>query len=394
MAEVPELVHRILVTNARSVRRGTLFERIRPLFGEGIATSEGATHLRHRRVMQPALHPANIGAHTETIRRNTQALADSWHDGQTVDVCQATLDLVVTNTTEAMFGVNVGGAAMETLRAVVPPVLDGGMMRAQLPAVLHRLPLPANRRWDAGDRGLHRVIDEIIAHRRRHPGDAGDLIGMLLAARDPKTGRPMSDRQIHDEIVSIFFAGIATTSTTLAWLLHRLPRNPAVEEGVLTELAEVTGLGLPLDQTVARLDYTRRALQEILRLHPLLLILRTVTAPLVLAGVPVPAGTEVGYSPTALHRDAATYPEPRVLDPDRWLPERAEPLPAGAFAAFGEGRHRCIGEHFAWAQLLTAAVLLLPRWKLRHAHDPERAREINALHPRPDHLLMTVTARR
>ncbi|MEV7006752.1 cytochrome P450 [Streptosporangium sp. NPDC051022] len=390
----PELVHQILVTMARDIRRGILFERVRPLHGDGLTVAEGQAHLRRRRLLQPVLRPSGIGGYVETMRRNTQALADSWHEGQTIDVGRVTTDLIMANTTDAMFGTSVAPAAARTVRAAVPAILDNLMVRTQMPVFLERFPLPVNRRFEAAARDVRRIVDEAIAHRRGHPSGEGDLIGMLLAARDPETGEPMNDRQIRDEAVGIFINGIATTATTLAWLLHQLARNPGVEKRLLAEVETVCGGDLPLDQAIGRLDYTRRVIQEILRLHPLLMLMRRTVRPLTLGGVEIPAGVELGYSPTALHRDPAVYPEPYRLDPDRWLPERAKPLPSGSFIPFGEGRHRCIGEHFAWTELLVAAAVLLPRWRPRHAGGGEDVREVNAIHPRPDRLHMVLTARR
>jgi cytochrome P450 len=391
----PELVHQILVTDARSVQRGSMFDRLRPLIGDGLITSDGRVHLRQRRLVQPALHPSAVAGYLETMRRNAQALAGSWRDGQTIDVCRVASDLILANTTDTLFGISADPAAVRTVRAAVPAIIDGVMVRTQIPAFLQRLPLPANRRFDAANRRVNQIVDQVIAYKRDNPSGRGDLIGMLLAARDTDTGEPMSDRQIRDEAGSIMMAGVTTTGTTLAWLLHELARNPLVEERVLAEVRTVLGGGTPFEEAITRLDYTRRAVKEILRLHPTLMVLRRTTQPLTLAGARLPAGTELGYSPTALHRDPATYPEPHRLDPDRWLPEQAKPLPIGAFTAFGEGRHRCIGEHLAWAELLVAVTVLLPHWKFRHAaeHDAPTVREVNGVHPRPDRLRMTLTAR-
>jgi cytochrome P450 len=117
-----------------------------------------------------------------------------------------------------------------------------------------------------------------------------------------------------------------------------------------------------------------------------------VTEPFELAGVELPAGTVLGYSPYTLHRDSGIYPDPTRLDPDRWLPERALSLPPGAFMPFGEGRHRCIGEFFAWAEILVAIVVLLPRWKMRLVPG-QIVREINGGHPRPNALRMIASSR-
>ena len=129
-----------------------------------------------------------------------------------------------------------------------------------------------------------------------------------------------------------------------------------------------------------------------MRLHPILIVIRRVTQWFELVGVTLPEGTNLGYSPQALHRDPDVFPDPARLDPDRWLPDRTPPVPVGAFTPFGEGLHRCIGEHFAWAELLTALVVLLPRWRLRLAPG-QTVRETGGGHLRPSSLRMIVQAR-
>jgi cytochrome P450 len=389
----PELVHTILVTQSRRVERaGPFFDRARETLGNGLVTSEGELHLRQRRLMQPALHRNRIGTYIDLMRNNTQTLSDSWRDGQTIDVPHAMSDLIAENTTDSLFGLSLDPEVVKTVRRAVPMIADNFMVRVQTPKSLERFPLPANRRFNQASRELHQIIDRIVTQRLDSPATGNDLLGMLLTAKDPDTGKPMSLDQVHDEVITILIAGIVTTATTLSWLCYELDRFPEVEARVLDEVRTVSDNGAPLGEAIGQLDYTRRAVQEILRLHPFLMFIRRVTQPLELDGVTLPAGTELGYSPHTLHRDPDIYPDPTRLDPDRWLPERARSLPAGAFIAFNEGRHRCIGEFFAWTEILVATVLLLPRWKLRLAPG-QVVREVNGAHPRPNTLRMTVDSR-
>ncbi|WP_050514869.1 cytochrome P450 [Streptomyces rimosus] len=391
MLNEPEHVHTILVTEARKVARGILFERGRKLVGNGLLGSEGAFHLRQRRLMQPALQRTSTAAHATLMRRNTLRLGDSWQHGQVVDVQQAMTDLVIRNTTDALFGLSADEATTRAMCRAAPVLLDNLVRQYQSPAFLERFPLPFNRRVAATSRAIHRTIAGVIVRRIADPGKE-DLISTLLSARDPATGEPMPPRQVHDEAFSIFVAGVGTTAATLSWFFHELARHPEVEERVVAETSALAGDDLPAADPPDRLGHTRRAVQEVLRMHGVLLVMRRTTAPVRLGTVEMPAGTEIGYSPHGIQRDPARYPDPLRLDPDRWLLPRTPPLPKGAFIPFGEGRHRCIGEHFARAQLLTAAVLLLPRWRLRPAPGAT-VREMNGIHPRPSSLHMTVTSR-
>ncbi|MFH8407483.1 cytochrome P450 [Streptomyces sp. NPDC018019] len=390
MLNEPEYLHTILVTDAHKITRGILFERGRKLVGNGLLGSEGAFHLRQRRLMQPALRRTGTVAHAALLRRNTLRLSASWRPGQVVDVQQAMTGLVLRNTMDALFGHDPDEATVRTLGRALPELLDNLVRQYQSPAFLERLPLPFNRRVAATGRAVHRTIADAVTRRLAAPGE--DLISTLLSARDPVTGEPTPPQQVHDEAFGILLAGVGTTAAVLSWAFHELARHPGVEERVVAEAGAVADGDVPPGECLGRLDYTRRAVQDTLRMHGVLLVMRRTTAPVRLGTVELPAGTELGYSPHSLQRDPVHYPDPLRLDPDRWLLPRTPPLPKGAFIPFGAGRHRCIGEHFAWAQMLTAVALLLPRWKLRPVPG-ETVREINGMHPHPSTLHMTMTPR-
>nr|AXL05614.1 cytochrome P450 [uncultured bacterium]AXL05630.1 cytochrome P450 [uncultured bacterium] len=387
MLNKPDLVHTILVTRAHSVHRtGTLFDRMREVVGNGLAAAEGDLHLTQRRLMQPALHRKQINGYITLMREHTQTIADSWQDGGIVDVDHAMADLIAGNAADAMFGQRLSPEMSGTIRRAMPVLTDNFMVRLQIPKVLERLPLPATRRFNGALAELRQVINTIVRQRLHSDTQHGnDLVGLLLAGQ-------VELAQVHDEVVSVLLAGIVTTAPTLSWLFYELDRNPQVEARVLEELSTVLHDDVPLADSIGRLDYTRRAVREVLRLHPLLMVIRQVTSPFDLDGVALPAGTELGYSPYTLHRDPRLFPEPTRLDPDRWTDERSRHFPPGTFTPFGEGRHRCIGEFFAWAELLVALAVLLPRWRLRLAPG-EVVRELNGGHPRPSSLRMTVSTR-
>jgi cytochrome P450 len=393
MLTTPDLVHMILVTEARSVQRaGTLFDRMREVVGNGLAASEGDFHLRQRRLMQPALHRNHIDSYIGLMHDHTQALSDSWRDGQTIDVDHAVYELITVNAAGAMFGLSLNPEVSKTVCRTLPILTDNFMVRVQTPKFLERFPLPANRRFDQALRELREITDNIVTRRLDSPETGEDLLGVLLAATDPDTDKPMGLEQVSDEVISSLLAGIVTTATTLSWVFYELDRFPEVQARVLDEVHTILDNGASLSEALGQLEYTRRAIQEILRLHPILMFIRRVTQSLELGGVALPVGTDIGYSPYTLHRDPDIYPDPTRLDPDRWLPGRARSLPPGAFMPFGEGRHRCIGEFFAWAEILVALVVLLPHWKLDLAPG-QVVREVNGGHPRPNNLRMTVHSR-
>ena len=137
---------------------------------------------------------------------------------------------------------------------------------------------------------------------------------------------------------------------------------------------------------VPHLEYTQRIINEVLRRNPPLILMRRAREPVVLAGVPIPAGTEVAASQHTLHRDPRWFPDPYRFDPDRWLPERAAALPKGAFIPFGAGARLCPGVMFAQSEIAVVAATIAAKWRLVH---PKLAATMQ-----PNRLPMTVVARR
>jgi cytochrome P450 len=161
---------------------------------------------------------------------------------------------------------------------------------------------------------------------------------------------------------------------------------------VHAEIDAATGGGPPSATAATGLGYTRRVLNEVLRLHSVLLFTRRATEETELGGVRIPAGTEIAYSPYALHRDPAVYPDPARFDPDRWLPDRMAQLPLHTFSPFGAGQHKCIGDAFAWAEMTIVLAAIAQRWRLRPAPG-HVVRAVPAEVPRPNALPMIAMAR-
>jgi cytochrome P450 len=384
-----ELTHELLVTKARSFDKGRLYDRTRSLVGNGLATSAGEDHRRHRRLMQPMFHQARVAGYAEIMAERARALADSWEPGQTVAVDKALFEFSVATLAETLFSTDIGRPAAEAFRRDVPILFKNMLLRAVTPKVMDRLPIPSNRQFDAATARLRQVIDDVIAatHQSNDSGRT-DLLSTLLAARDADTGEGMSDEEVRDQLVTIMFAGSETTATTLAWAFHEIARHPEVEQRLTAEIDAVVGMRPIRFEDVPKLEYTRRVLNEVARLHAVPLLMRRATVPVVLGGVHIPAGTEIAFSLYALHQDARLYPEPERFDPDRWLPDQRTGAPREAFIPFGAGNRKCIGDAFAWTEMTITLATIAARWQLRPV--PGCAvREATSAVAHPDRLPMT-----
>jgi cytochrome P450 len=231
--------------------------------------------------------------------------------------------------------------------------------------VIERLPLPVFRRGKQARAELDRIIYGVIAERRASPGDRGDLLSMLLSAQDDENnGEGMSDRQVRDETMTIFLAGHETTANALAWTWHLLGQSREAEAAMHDEVDRVLGGRLPTLADLPQLKVVEQIITESMRLYPpAWLIGRRAKEPYEVGGYVLPARTVVLLSPYLLHRDARFFPEPDRFMPERWTPAFKASLPPFAYFPFGGGARRCIGESFAWMELVLVLSTLAQRWR-------------------------------
>ncbi|ALG08460.1 cytochrome P450 [Kibdelosporangium phytohabitans] len=382
----PELVHQTLVTKAASFEKGAFFDMFRPYVGNGIIMSNGDFHRRQRRLVQPAFHRAKLAGYAETMRRVSADVAGSWKPGQELeDLYSHMYHLSVTTVGETLFSTELGKRAIAEARRSIPVVLRDGVVRVLSPSILNRVPIiPANRRFDQASGRIHRVVLDVIRAWRADGRDRGDLLSMLLLARDEDTGEAMSDQQVFDEVLNLFIAGSETSGLALTWLFHQFAENPDVERRVRDEMDQVLA-GRPITfDDVPKMQYTRQVINEVLRMYPIWFVMRRARTDVEIGGEHMRAGTEFIISPHAMHYDPRSYPEPDRFDPDRWTPERTAALPKGSFIPFGAGSRQCVGNSYAYTEMTIAVATILARWRLVAVPGKPVLTKVNAvLYPSP-----------
>lgn len=347
------------------VRGGPITERFRQMFGNGLGISEGETHRRQRALIQPAFHRDRIVAYTAMMSDRAAAVAASWTDGARLEVDREMDDLALANVTQVIFSADAGLDHKRFMTATTTVL--GGLFRqiADTTGLLTRLPTARNRAYRDAQRYLHGTIDRVIADYRAADADHGDLLSMMMRARGDDGEPAMTDRQVHDEVVTFFIAGSNTISNTLSWTFHELARHPEVERRLHEEVDAVLGGRAAGYDDVKALDYTRRVLDETMRYRTQGVFQSKVAASdTVLGGYRIPAGAPVLYSFHAVHHNPSVHPDPERYDPDRWLPERAADLPRGAFTPFAVGPHGCIGDQFARVEMVVTLATIAARWRL------------------------------
>ena len=364
----PALVRDVLVTNQRHFIKGRGLQRAKRLLGEGLLTSEGAVHVRQRRLIQPAFHRDRILSYATVMTDYADRVRRRWCDGETIDAAQEMMRLTLGIVGKTLFDKDIESQAREVGSALTDVMASFWMQMLPFYDLLEHLPVPALRRSQAARAKLDAIIYSIIAERRQAMRDHGDLLSMLLSAKDDEEegdGRGMSDTQVHDEAMTIFLAGHETTANALSWTWHLLGGAPDVEAKLHEEIDRVLQRRRPTAADLPSLTFAEQVVTEAIRLYPPAWIIgRRAIDDYPLGPYVAPKGSLIIMSPYVLHRDPRFFPEPDRFRPDRWTPEFKATLPPFAYVPFGGGARRCIGESFAWMELVLVLTTIAGWWKL------------------------------
>ena len=374
----PEHVKEVLVTNQGNFTKSRVLQRAKRMLGEGLLTSEGAFHLRQRRMMQPAFHRDRLKGYAASMSDWGVRTRDRWQPGATVDMAEEMMRLTLAVVAQTLFSANVEDDASE-IGESLGAILDlFNLVMLPFSEVLEKLPLPFVKRFERARTTLDRIIYRIIAERRASGEDKGDLLSMLLLAQDEddlgSSGR-MTDEQVRDEAMTLFLAGHETTANALTWTWYLLSQHPQIAARMHAEIDAALGGRTPQFDDLPALKYVEMVIAESMRLYPpAWAIGRKAIAPCTIGEYAVEAGAIMLMSPYVMHRNPQYYPDPERFDPDRWLPEIAAQRPKFAYFPFGGGARLCIGERFAWMEgmlLLTClaqkfAPTLVPGHPVEH----------------------------
>jgi cytochrome P450 len=343
----PEEIRRVLVEDHSAFRVSPqVHAAFFPLIGHGLLTSEGSWHRQQRKLMAPLFQPRQIIHYADSIVQAAEQTQEHWRNGQLLDLEQEMTQLTLRIISNVLFDANV--ANVQELGAAMAMVLTWINLALFLPFPRLFWPL-SHRRTRQAAALLKQSIQQMIEERRvaRMPQRV-DLLSLLLGARD-EHGEGMSDRQVIDECLTLFFAGHETTATALTWMWHLLTTHPEYYQRVQEEVDGVLQGRPPTAEDLARLPYSLQVLKESIRLYPPIhAIVRSVHQPgYRLGNARLPWGSIVLISPYALHRQPEYFPHPEQFDPERFTPEREKTVPRYAYLPFGAGPRICIGNHLA-----------------------------------------------
>jgi len=392
----PDPIKHVLQDNNQNYGRSIFVKMLKVALGDGLLTSEGDFWRRQRRLAQPAFHRQRIAGFAPLMTDVATSLLERWHpfaeSGQPVEVMAEMSRLTTDIVSKALFSADISIDFDEMQRAN-QGFLEHFNYRFEHAFTLpESIPTPRNRRFWKAVRILDKTVYGIIDERLRSREDRGDLLSMLLLARDEETGEGMNRKQLRDEVATFLGAGSETTAVMLAWVWYVLSTHPEVDRKLRAELQNILGGRAPTAEALPQLKYTRMVIEETLRLYPPAWAnSRTALGDDEIGGYHIPANSLVAMSPYVTQRDPALWENPAGFAPERFTTERSAGRPRYAYFPFGGGPRQCIGTEFALmeAQLVIATIAQQYRLHLVPGH-PVEPSPLFTLRPRHG-VLMTLT---
>ncbi len=383
----PDGLKQVLQDNNRNYRKG--YDQAKPLIGEGLVSSEGEFWRRQRRLVQPLFHRRRIGGFAETMIASSYEQLQGWSEmvgqSQPIDLAAEMSRLTQKIIAKTMFSTDVGDQTDALLEAFDIGLQYFNQQLFNPIPFLDRLPTPTNIRFRRALKLLDGVMFDLIEERKRAPVERDDLLGLLLKVRDADTGEGMSDQQIRDEVLTIFFAGHETTAATLAWAWYLLANHPDAAKRLYQEVDRVLGDRRPTPEDYEALQYTRGVIQESMRLFPpAWMFARQAIEPDIICGYHIPAGAALFLCPYTTHRHPDFWDRPNEFDPTRFEPAVSQDRHRMAYVPFGAGPRLCIGRDFSLLEGTLILAITAQQFSLALASGAEvQAQPVATLKPRP-----------
>jgi cytochrome P450 len=364
LANHPQFIEEVLVDKSRHFIKHFALRLTPMILGKGLLTSEADFWLRQRRLIQPAFVRSRLAAYGPPMVAAAERVLDEWSPGETRDIAVEMSRITLDIAAKALFDADGHDSANE-VRDALQYMLDCFLVRFSrfLLPIPSWVPTPRNLQMRRAVRRLDDVIYGYIRRRRQCGEDKGDLLSILLHARDEDDGKRMSDRQVRDEAMTLFLAGHETTALVLSWTWFLLATNPQAEQRLMAELKQVLNGQTPTVADLPRLRYTEAVINESMRLRPPVYAFgREALDDCEIGGFHVPRKTTILMSQWVVQRDPRWFPEPEKFLPERWLDERAQQVPKYAYFPFGVGPRMCIGNTFAMMETVLVLATIAQRF--------------------------------
>jgi cytochrome P450 len=367
----PDFIESVLIHNARNFRKHYALRMNSLLLGQGLLTSDGDFWLRQRRLAQPAFQKSRIASYGPEMVAFTARLLGSWKADEQRDLHTEFTRLTLEITAQTLFGADIGRDAAEVGEALTHALESFEKRVSRWFNVPLWVPTRSNLRLRRAVKRLDRIVYGFIAERRNSGQQRNDLLSLLLNARDEGDGTGMTDKQLRDEMMTLFLAGHETTALALTWTCYLLSINPDCEAKLRDELRGVLGGRPPTVADLPKLRYTEWVCHESMRVYcPVYAVGREAISDCEIGGYPIKARSTLFLSQWVMHRHPKYWTEPERFHPERWANDFIHRVPRGLYFPFAVGLRMCIGNHFALQEmaLVLATIYQKHRFEVVPGH--------------------------
>lgn len=337
---------------------------VTPVFGKGVAYDvPNNVFMEQKKMFKTGLNIAQFRTHIPMIVEETEKYFERWGDSGKKNLFHAMAELVILTASRCLQGTEIRACLNEEVAQLYAD-LDGGFSHEAwlLPSWL---PLPSFRRRDSAHRRMKEIFYKVILKRRECGVRDDDMLQTLIDSTY-KDGTHLNDDEIAGMLIGLLMAGQHTSSTTGSWLGFFLAKDQTLQRAVVEEQKIVCGTPYqPLSYEAVRdLELLDRCLKETLRLRPpIMTMMRMVKTEQEVEGYKIPPGHQICVSPPVNQHIKDAWENPDEFDPDRYLNPDVTSDTKFSYVPFGAGRHRCIGEQFAYVQIKTIWATLLRKYK-------------------------------
>lgn len=361
-----DLAHKVLVEEPDAYKKSAGLKFLSPVLGEGLLSADGPVWKKHRKLLAPAFAPKRLSAYGQVMVDETRTQLAKWKPGTQIDLAHEMMELTLAIVGRTMFGADIRGDA-RTVGEGLDIAMHALVANITSPIQLgYDWPLPRHLAMKRAVKMLDEVVYKLIAEGRKLGKDRGDVLSMLLLARDTDDGTGLTDKEVRDEVMTLLLAGHETTANALAWTWYELGRNAPALQRLQEEVATVLGSRPVTVEDLPNLPWTAAVIDEAMRLYPPAYqtgreTLREVN----LGGHIIPPRSHVVINIRCIHRRADYYPAPLAFRPERMLPEHKKARPRHHYLPFGAGPRVCIGSHFALMEAQLALATMIQHARVR-----------------------------
>lgn len=371
----PDYVRHILQDNHRNYKKSNAYRKLALLLGDGLFTSDGTYWRNQRRTIQPAFHREQIKTYAETMHDLSMQMVNRWKQEKQIELATEMTDValrIISKTILDMDLITEGKTVGEHL----PFALKFMVNRITSPLVAPMwIPTTDNRKFKATVKILDKLIQEIIQQKKKNL--SLDLLSQLILLKNEDTGEGLTDKQLRDEVMTLFLTGHETTAMGMTWILNHLLRDDQLMEKMVYEVKKVRN---PWDASGNY--FIQNVINEALRLFaPVWILAREAEGDDQLGEYAIHGGDRIIFSPYLVHRHTDFWENPEIFDPSRFDKEVSHRY---AYFPFGGGPRVCIGQYFALMEMTILLVNILKNFPEMRLKSREQVGYDYSITLRPD----------